>query len=75
MLPNRLLLVVTLPWLAAALVVLLALRQRDTSLRWDWGLFGSGAICFSIGCLARTSAMVAGASRDGSSGPGTPPRS
>ncbi|MFY8149087.1 MAG: hypothetical protein ACOVNL_07700 [Prochlorococcaceae cyanobacterium] len=63
MLQKRLLLVVTLPWLAAGLVVLLALRQRDDSPRWDWGLFGSAAICFSIGCLARTSALVAAAGR------------
>ncbi|MFM7674617.1 MAG: hypothetical protein ACKO5F_03300 [Synechococcus sp.] len=72
MLPKRLLFVVTLPWLAAALVVLLALRQRDDSPRWDWGLFGSGAICFSIGCLARTSALLGAGTRGNDRDPGTP---
>ena len=72
MLTKRLFLVVTLPWLAAALVVLLALRQRDDGPRWDWGLFGSGAICFSIGCLARTSALLGAGARSNDRGPGAP---
>ena len=56
---RRLLTVVTLPWVAAALVILLITKLRDDAMRWHWGLFGSAAICFSIGCLARTSAMLA----------------
>ena len=56
---KRLLTVVTLPWVAAALVMLLITKLRDDGMRWHWGMFGSAAICFSIGCLARTSAMLA----------------
>ena len=56
---RRLLTVITLPWIAAALVMLLITKLRDDGMRWHWGLFGSAAICFSIGCLARTSAMLA----------------
>ncbi len=56
---RRLITVITLPWLAAALVLLLITKLRDGHVRWHWGLFGSAAICFSIGCLARTSVMLA----------------
>jgi hypothetical protein len=56
---RRLVTVITLPWLAAALVLLLVVKLRDERGRWHWGLFGSAAICFSIGCLARTSVMLA----------------
>ncbi len=56
---RRLVLVITLPWVAAALVLLLITKLRDDGSRWHWGLFGSAAICFSIGCLARTSVMLA----------------
>lgn len=56
---RRLVLVITLPWVAAALVLLLITKLRDDSMRWHWSLFGSAAICFSIGCLARTSVMLA----------------
>ena len=56
---RRLITVITLPWLAAALVLLLITKLRDDGVRWHWGLFGSAAICFSIGCLARTSVMLA----------------
>lgn len=56
---KRLLTVITLPWLAAALVMLLVVKLRDDAVRWHWGLFGSAAICFSIGCLARTSVLLA----------------
>ena len=56
---RRLIAVITLPWVAAALVLLLITKLRDHGVRWHWGLFGSAAICFSIGCLARTSVMLA----------------
>ncbi|MEB3104980.1 MAG: hypothetical protein VKN17_04275 [Cyanobacteriota bacterium] len=56
---RRLITVITLPWLAAALVLLLITKLRDDHVGWHWGLFGSAAICFSIGCLARTSVMLA----------------
>ncbi|MEB3331546.1 MAG: hypothetical protein VKI83_03520 [Synechococcaceae cyanobacterium] len=46
---------VTLPWLAAALVMLVMTRIRGESAETKLGLVGSSAICFSIGCLARTS--------------------
>ena len=55
---RRLVAIITLPWLAAALVILLVTKLRDDGLRWHWGLFGNAAICFSIGCLARTSVML-----------------
>lgn len=56
--PRRLLVVITLPWIAAALVMLLVAKLRDDAVRWHWGLFGNAAICFSIGCLARSSVML-----------------
>jgi len=55
---KRLITIITLPWIAAALVLLLVTKLRDDSLRWHWGLFGNAAICFSIGCLARTSVLL-----------------
>lgn len=55
---RRLVAIITLPWLAAALVMLLVTKLRDDGLRWHWALFGNAAICFSIGCLARTSVML-----------------
>jgi hypothetical protein len=60
---RRLITVITLPWVAAALVLLLIVKLRDDGARWHWGLFGSAAICFSIGCLARTSWMLADQNR------------
>jgi len=48
-------LIVTLPWLAASLVMLLMTRIDGESQQAKLGLLGSSAICFSIGCLARTS--------------------
>jgi hypothetical protein len=45
------------------LVLLLIVKLRDDGARWHWGLFGSAAICFSIGCLARTSWMLADQNR------------
>jgi hypothetical protein len=47
--------VVTLPWLAAGVVLLAMTRIEAESQEVKLGLFGSAAICFSIGCLARTS--------------------
>ncbi|MFM8526283.1 MAG: hypothetical protein ACKOCM_11800 [Cyanobacteriota bacterium] len=51
------------PWGAAVLLVLLALRllaAADFNLQASgWGLFGSAAICFSIGCVCRVSALLA----------------
>jgi hypothetical protein len=55
---KRLITIITLPWIAAAIVLLLVTKLRDDSLRWHWGLFGNAAICFSIGCLARTSVLL-----------------
>ena len=55
---KRLITIITLPWIAAALVLLLVTKLRDDALRWHWGLFGNAAICFSIGCLARTSVLL-----------------
>ncbi len=64
---KRLITVITLPWVAAALVMLLITKLRDDGTRWHWGLFGSAAICFSIGCLARTSVMLAEQQQHGNS--------
>ena len=55
---KRLITIITLPWIAAGLVILLVTKLRDDSVRWHWGLFGNAAICFSIGCLARTSVLL-----------------
>ena len=52
---NGLLKLVTLPWMAAAVVMLVVTKVRDDGGRMRWDLLGSGLICFSIGCLARTS--------------------
>jgi hypothetical protein len=52
---SQLAMVVTLPWLAAGVVLLARTRIEDESQEVKLGLFGSAAICFSIGCLARTS--------------------
>ena len=48
-------LLVTLPWLAASLVMLIMTRIAGETQEAKLGLLGSSAICFSIGCLARTS--------------------
>ncbi len=51
------------PWVAASLISLLALRlllDSDGANRGDgWGLLGSAAICFSIGCVCKTSWALA----------------
>ena len=52
---SQLAMVVTLPWLAAGLVLLAMTRIDGETQEAKFGLFGSAAICFSIGCLARTS--------------------
>jgi hypothetical protein len=52
---SQLAMVVTLPWLAAGVVLLAMTRIEAESQEVKLGLFGSAAICFSIGCLARTS--------------------
>jgi len=46
---------VTLPWLAASVVMLIMTRIDGETQEAKLGLIGSAAICFSIGCLARTS--------------------
>jgi cyanate permease len=51
---SQLAMVVTLPWLAAGVVLLAMTRIEAESQEVKLGLFGSAAICFSIGCLART---------------------
>jgi hypothetical protein len=56
---QQLHLVVTLPWLAAAAVLLAMTRIQGETHATKLGLLGSGAICFSIGCLARTSLALA----------------
>lgn len=47
------------PWAAASLVLLLAIRlliAEDFNLHGHgWGLLGSAAICFSIGCVCKVS--------------------
>lgn len=52
---RQLELIVTLPWLTAAGVMLALTRIAGETDAVKLGLLGSAAICFSIGCLARTS--------------------
>ena len=52
---RQLELIVTLPWLAATGVMLALTRIAGETDAVKLGLLGSAAICFSIGCLARTS--------------------
>jgi len=51
------------PWIAASLMVILALRllmAEDFSLHGHgWGLLGSASICFSIGCVCIVSWVLA----------------
>jgi hypothetical protein len=51
------------PWVAASLISVLALRlllDGDGATRTaGWGLLGSAAICFSIGCVCKTSWALA----------------
>ena len=51
---SQIAMVVTLPWLAAGVVLLAMTRIDGETQAAKLGLFGSAAICFSIGCLART---------------------
>jgi len=51
---RGLLKLVTMPVLAAAVVLLVVTKVRDGGGPTPWNLFGAGLICFSIGCLART---------------------
>jgi hypothetical protein len=48
-------LLVSLPWVAALVVLLAVVKLANQRSKVHWGLLGSGLICFSIGCLARTS--------------------
>jgi hypothetical protein len=61
--PRTILLWVYGPWAASILVNLTALRlllADDFSLHGHgWSLFGSGMICFSIGCVAKVSFELA----------------
>jgi len=56
------------PWAASAVVNLAALRlliADDFSLHGHgWSLFGSGAICFSIGCVSKVSWELAKLNRN-----------
>jgi hypothetical protein len=51
------------PWVAASLIGLLALRLLldvdGVNQGHGWGLLGSAAICFSIGCVCKTSWALA----------------
>ncbi|WP_255147906.1 hypothetical protein [Synechococcus sp. ATX 2A4] len=61
--PRPLMVWVLAPWLVAVLLILLALRLlalEDFNLQASgWGLLGSAAICFSIGCVCRVSLLLA----------------
>ena len=75
---SQLAMVVTLPWLAAGVVLLAMTRIEAESQEVKLGLFGSAAICFSIGCLARTSLglhdlMLASQARAADPEPPAPP--
>ncbi|MFM1813232.1 MAG: hypothetical protein RLZZ336_2170 [Cyanobacteriota bacterium] len=52
---SSVLLLIGLPWVAAVAVMLMVTKIHAGGGRVEWGLLGSGCICFSIGCLARTS--------------------
>lgn len=72
---SQLGMVVTLPWLAAGVVLLAMTRLEGETRQAQLGLFGSAAICFSIGCLARTSLglhdlMQASPTKDAAPAPG-----
>ncbi|MCP9836023.1 hypothetical protein KBY84_00785 [Cyanobium sp. N.Huapi 1H5] len=66
---SQLGLVVTLPWLAAGVVLLAMTRIQGETRQAQLGLFGSAAICFSIGCLARTSLGLHDLTQDHSTAP------
>ena len=52
---STVLLVIGLPWAAAVAQLLMVTKIHAYGGRVHWGLLGSACICFSIGCLARTS--------------------
>ena len=52
---SSVLLIIGIPWATAVAVVLMVTKIHSFSGRLHWGLLGSACICFSIGCLARTS--------------------
>lgn len=52
---SSVLLVIGLPWATAVAVLLMVTKIHAFTGRVHWGLLGSACICFSIGCLARTS--------------------
>jgi len=52
---STVLLIIGLPWAVAVTVLLMVTKIHSLSGRVHWGLLGSACICFSIGCLARTS--------------------
>ena len=70
---SALALLVTLPWLAAVLLLVARVAANTRELR--LALMGSAAICFSIGCLARTSAGLQPDATDADHMAGLPPPS
>lgn len=52
---SSVILIIGLPWAVAVAVLLMVTRLHGDAKRVHWGLVGSACICFSIGCLARTS--------------------
>ena len=52
---STVLLIIGVPWAVAVSVLLMVTKIHAFSGRVHWGLLGSACICFSIGCLARTS--------------------
>jgi hypothetical protein len=55
---SSVLLIIGIPWATAVAVVLMVTKIHANSGRVHWGLLGSACICFSIGCLARTSVVL-----------------
>jgi len=55
------------PWMAACLVMVMAIRllidEQFSPHGHGWGLVGSGAICFSIGCVCKVTWELARFSR------------
>ena len=52
---SSVLLIIGIPWATAVAVLLMVTKIHAFSGRVQWGLLCSACICFSIGCLARTS--------------------
>ena len=55
---STVLLIIGLPWAAAVAQLLMVTKIYALGGRVHWGLLGSACICFSIGCLARTSVCL-----------------